>query len=199
VSGALSTAHPDGVLRRVQVFVAAVRPSSTAAVALPAEQEHAAARTTFLIEDYKLKVGWMTSHYDRVMRRLQMFLTLETALAAVLIITQTGELSPAAPYIAFLQVCLSAVWLAVGRSDRHLMRLHIDELRRVGKLLCQDIGVDAHPAVSDLLDDRAHPCGLRERVMESSGNAQPPYGAASIPAMLLAVWIAVLALLLFVV
>jgi hypothetical protein len=76
----------------------------------------------FAGEDYRLKIEYLTGHLTRMWNRFQVFVTLESALVAVLLVE--GKLSDAAPYIAVLELILSVIWFSVGRHDRHLVRIY---------------------------------------------------------------------------
>ncbi len=67
-----------------------------------------------LLEDYKLKVAFATEHAKAVQTQFQVMLTLESALATALIVSNTGSLTKGAPWIAALEAALSAAWAFVG-------------------------------------------------------------------------------------
>jgi hypothetical protein len=51
---------------------------------LEAENDAAKRLREFLVEDYKLKVGYLTEHFSRVWTRFNFFISLETLVAGVL-------------------------------------------------------------------------------------------------------------------
>jgi hypothetical protein len=146
-----------------------------------------------LLEDYKLRVAWATAHYDRIMRRLQMFLTLETAAAAGLIVASSGEVSPAAPWIAGLATLLSVAWLHVGRADRRMIKVYVEQLKRTWKRLTELAGISAseHPAIGTMVGEAQAALGaprLHHRLIEKREVGDIPVGSAVIPAILIVVW-----------
>lgn len=71
-----------------------------------------------LLEDYKLKTSFATDVLNRYQTQGQVLLSLEVAVATVMIISSTGALSTSAKWIALLHVGLSAVWTAIGVVGR---------------------------------------------------------------------------------
>jgi hypothetical protein len=62
----------------------------------------------FLVKDYELKINYFTNHLTRMWTRFGMFVTLESALVAVLIVQ--GSLSDVGTQIAIVEAVVSAIW-----------------------------------------------------------------------------------------
>ncbi|MGN6867193.1 MAG: RipA family octameric membrane protein [Solirubrobacteraceae bacterium] len=81
----------------------------------------------FFVKDYELKATYLTNHLTRLWGRFSMFVTLESALAALMV--AQGKLSHVAPRVAIVSAVLSALWFALGRHDRHLIRIYRQQIR----------------------------------------------------------------------
>ncbi len=68
----------------------------------------------FLVKDYELKIGYFTNHLTRMWTRFGMFVTLETALVAVLIVQ--GKVSSVAVPIAIVEICISVTVVVDGAA-----------------------------------------------------------------------------------
>lgn len=71
-----------------------------------------------LLEDYKLKVAFATEQVNRLQTQFQVMLTLESAAATALVLSNSGSLSPGAKWIAALELVLSIAWLMLGIAGR---------------------------------------------------------------------------------
>jgi hypothetical protein len=71
-----------------------------------------------LLEDYKLKVTFATDQISRLQIQFQVMITLESAVATALIVSNSGSLSQGAKWIALLEVVLSVGWLMIGWAGR---------------------------------------------------------------------------------
>jgi hypothetical protein len=89
--------------------------------------------STVLLEDYKLKVAFATAQIDRMQTQFQVMLTLETALATALIVSNTGSLTRGAKWIVVLEIALSLAWLMVGKSGRSRAVAHRIDLEDAGE------------------------------------------------------------------
>ena len=81
------------------------------------------AKAGALLEDYKLKAGFHGELTNRVQTQFQVMLTLESALATALIVSNTGDLTKGAPFIALLELALSIAWVMVGKAGRDRLRI----------------------------------------------------------------------------
>jgi hypothetical protein len=145
---------------------------------------------TFLVEDYKLKAGYLVQHLSRMWTRFGLFVTLQSGLVAVLLFE--GRLSDSAPYVAIVQAVLSLLWLSMGRHDRHLIRLYKHQVKQSLERLEKDAGVPAGIVpVADVTCTNAklpQTAGLA-RLLEARGAADVPRFPALIPAILLVFWL----------
>ena len=70
----------------------------------------------FLIKGYELKINYFPNHLTRMWTRFGMFVTLESALVAVLIVQ--GSLSDVATQIAIVEAVVSAICFESVRRSR---------------------------------------------------------------------------------
>jgi hypothetical protein len=146
-------------------------------------------KTQLLLEHYKLRVAWATAHYDRIMRRLQLFLTLETAVATAGILSSNHKLSPAAPWIAGLETLLSLAWLSVGRSDRRMLKIYNHQLTDNWTTLAGLASVSGETPIGSVSSITVDPRVGLEVLLEAKSVKDVPYGSALIPLVLVPCWL----------
>ncbi|MFL6200679.1 MAG: hypothetical protein ACJ76J_16005 [Thermoanaerobaculia bacterium] len=75
------------------------------------------------LEDYKLKLGYLTSQFDRLWTRFNFFLSIETALFGFLgyLIFEVKNVR-AVPFVGVIGVVLSTLWYIIGAQDQALVR-----------------------------------------------------------------------------
>jgi hypothetical protein len=100
-------------------------------------------RADALLEDYKLKVAFAIEQTGRMQTQFQVMLTLESALATALIVSNTGDLTPGAKWIALLELGLSLAWVIVGWSGRSRAVEHRRDLDDAGKAWAEAAGFGA--------------------------------------------------------
>lgn len=88
----------------------------------------------FLLEDYKLKVGYLTAHLGRMWTRFNFFLTAEVALVAYLFTAARGD-TPVMRQFIVIEAMLSIIWWGFGAQDRFLVRLYKEQIKDVVKRL----------------------------------------------------------------
>ena len=150
-------------------------------------------RFGFLVKDYELKITYFTNHMTRMWTRFGMFVTLESALVAVLIVQ--GNVSDQAPYVALVELVLSTLWFLLGRHDRRLIRIYRKQIADAAASMPLD---GDYVPVSDVSRTNT---GLGSvtggaRVIESSSANEVPLLPVSVPGFTLVLW-SFLALLLF--
>jgi hypothetical protein len=92
----------------------------------------------FIVEDYKLKVQYLTDHFSRMWNRLSYFLTVELAVFGALgyfLFDSQGRDVRVAPAVAVLGGLTSIAWYVVGAQDRFLVTAYRDDLRGIANLL----------------------------------------------------------------
>jgi hypothetical protein len=104
-------------------------------------------REAALLEDYKLKVSASIAQTERIQTQFQVMLTLESAIATTLIVTNNGNLTKNSPFIAGLLFALSVAWLIVGWTGRNLARDHRDAAADAGRLWADKAGLDPYAYV----------------------------------------------------
>ena len=148
-------------------------------------------KATFASEDYRLRIEYLTGHLTRMWTRFQVFVTLESALVAVLLVE--GKLSDAAPHIAIVQAVLSFIWFLVGRHDRHLVRIYKRQIADAAARL-QTEGLVEH----DYVVVGEVPCTNRtvatevkgiDVLFEGRGASDIPQLPAVVPGILLITWL----------
>jgi hypothetical protein len=93
-----------------------------------------------LLEDYKLKVTFATDQINRLQTQFQVMVTLESAVATALIVSNSGSLSQGAKWIALLEVVLSVGWLMIGWAGRQ----RADDNRRAVEVVGQAWAMSAN-------------------------------------------------------
>jgi hypothetical protein len=94
----------------------------------------------FLIDDYKLKVQYLTDHFSRMWTRLSYFVTVQLALFSALgyvVFDSQGRDLRVVPVVAGLGMVTSLAWYVVGAQDRFLVTAYRGDLRGTAKLLSQ--------------------------------------------------------------
>jgi hypothetical protein len=79
----------------------------------------------FLVEDYKLKLGYLTSQFDRLWTRFNYFLTVEMALfgfMGYLVFDKSNIRS--VPFVGSIGLTVSALWYVIGAEDRALVEAY---------------------------------------------------------------------------
>jgi hypothetical protein len=137
----------------------------------------------FLIKDYELKINYFTNHLTRMWTRFGMFVTLESALVAVLIVQ--GSLSDVATQIAIVEAVVSVIWFMMGRHDRCLIRIYRGQITTAADAL-RKLGLPK--GYRDVIDVSA--AGSRgNRIFEAASAHGVPLLPAALPALLVVGWL----------
>ena len=79
----------------------------------------------FLTDDYKLKVGYLTDHMQRMWTRFNFFITIQSGLVGGLVLaSDSGKFTKSALYFLIAEAVLSVVWWVFGAQDRHLVTVY---------------------------------------------------------------------------
>lgn len=93
----------------------------------------------FLLEDYKLKTDFLKTQFERLWKRFELFLVIESALFAFFfkfLLTGEGEpLRANAWLFGVLGLVSSLLGLLFGAQDRYLVRSYREAVRRAGEQL----------------------------------------------------------------
>ncbi len=92
------------------------------------------------MQDYKLKVEYLSAQFQRMWTRFNLFLTLETGLMAILFLRDAGRLTRLAVPLAIAEAIISGIWFIVGLQDRCLVRVYRAHIQRAASHLA-DINV----------------------------------------------------------
>jgi hypothetical protein len=98
----------------------------------------------FLIDDYKLKVGYLEKQFDRMWTRFSFFTTVEVALVGALayfLFDPANRNVAAAPYPIVLGIVISALWYIVGAEDRYLVSAYRADLKAMARVLADKLGL----------------------------------------------------------
>jgi hypothetical protein len=79
----------------------------------------------FLVEDYRLKLDYLKSQFDRMWTRFNFFLSIEVALFGFLGWLVFDKATPNASTLpASLGLAVSALWYVIGTQDRFLVEFY---------------------------------------------------------------------------
>lgn len=81
---------------------------------------------SFLLEDYRQKVAYLTAQFGRMWNRFNYFVVLESALTGFLL---NNKFWDNAVYFALTEMLLSFIWWSLGAQDRFLVRLYRDDVK----------------------------------------------------------------------
>lgn len=96
----------------------------------------------FLVNDYELKIGYLTQHFSRMWTRFNYFVGIESALVGGKLIFGNGKLSPE---VAIVGAIVSLVWYVMGAEDRFLVRLYRGHVKDAADLIAEAMwNADAH-------------------------------------------------------
>lgn len=96
-------------------------------------------KADFLFEDYKFKLDYLTSQYDRLWRRFDFFLSVELALFGFLgYLTFNARLPEATILPALLGLTVSILWYVVGAQDRRLVEVYRDRVNAAASRFAED-------------------------------------------------------------
>lgn len=100
----------------------------------------------FLLEDYKLKAQYLTTHFARMWTRFNFFLTIESALFAFsLDRSQTAYIW----LISLAGVLISLAWYFFGAADNYLVEVYRRQTAYAFHLLRQMLELPASDAFAD--------------------------------------------------
>jgi hypothetical protein len=79
----------------------------------------------FLLQDYQLKVRYVSDHFQRMWTRFNFFLTIEGAVLGALVFSSEKR----DWWLGLYGMLVSAVWYLFGAQDRFLVRLYRTQVR----------------------------------------------------------------------
>jgi hypothetical protein len=80
----------------------------------------------FLVQDYELKVRYLSDQFQRMWTRFNFFLTLEGAALGALFLSERRDW-----WLGLYGIMISAVWFLFGGQDRFLVRLYRTQVSEV--------------------------------------------------------------------
>ena len=150
------------------------------------------------LEDYKLKLGYLTAEFDRLWTRFNFLLSLETALFGFLGVAVLEHAWWHAALIPILLgVAVSGLWYVVGAQDRALVEEYRTRADRAADRVARAPGrgwfAEEHPAqaVGDVTHDRFS--WYRQATSVTRLPALVGFALLCLWALLLAAWIVALA------
>jgi hypothetical protein len=93
---------------------------------------------TFLLEDYRQKVSYLTAHLQRMWTRFNFFLTIQFGLLAFLF-TSNRDLSNVALYFATAEAVVALLWYVFGAQDRYLVLLYRQHVKDAAQKLVSQV------------------------------------------------------------
>ncbi|MCW9708139.1 RipA family octameric membrane protein [Fodinibius salsisoli] len=94
----------------------------------------------FLIEDYKLKVNYLTSHFSRMWTRFNFFLTVQTGIFGFwgyLLFDANNQNAELSIIPTVLGLFISLLWFFVGAQDRALVKGYRDDIKFIAEKIAQ--------------------------------------------------------------
>lgn len=117
----------------------------------------------FRLEDYKLKVGHLNGHSERMWTRFNYFITIEAALIGLFAIGGAGAVGRYALWATLAEAMISIAWWAVGARDRFLWKAFDANVRRAaGALVVAGIPIDFYESGIHARPPRYLPVGELE-------------------------------------
>jgi len=104
----------------------------------------------FLLEDYRLKVQYLTDQFQRMWNRFQFLLSLETVLAGLFFAPLSGARAVSAPSFAVVGIAVSLFWYVVGAEDRFLVETYRAQVKDAAKDVAVDVKVEGYTYVGEL-------------------------------------------------
>ena len=105
----------------------------------------------FLMEDYRLKVSYLTSHLQRMWTRFNFFITIQSGLLAFLF-TSNRDLTSVALYFACAEAVIAFIWYVFGAQDRYLFLMYRSQIETTANKLAK-LTQKSDPDNRDLLED----------------------------------------------
>jgi len=98
----------------------------------------------FLTDDYKLKVGYLTDHMQRMWTRFNFFITIQSGLVGGLVLaSDSGKFTKSALYFLIAEAVLSVVWWVFGAQDRHLVTVYRRQIEQAWDLLSRSPSLES--------------------------------------------------------
>jgi len=104
---------------------------------------------SFLLDDYRQKVSYLTAHLQRMWTRFNFFLTIQSGLLAFLF-TSNRDLSSVALYFALAEATVALLWYIFGAQDRYLVLLYRQHVKLAAEKLVGQLKA-SHPTAEDIL------------------------------------------------
>lgn len=106
---------------------------------------------SFLLDDYRQKVGYLTAHLQRMWTRFNFFLTIQSGLLAFLF-TSNRDLSSVALYFALAEAAVALLWYVFGAQDRYLVLLYRQHVKQAAEKLVGELKA-SHPTAEGTLSN----------------------------------------------
>jgi hypothetical protein len=87
--------------------------------------------TDFLLEDYKLKIGYLTAQFGRMWNRFQYFIVFEGVLSTVFFGFIKERRNADAGWVAVTGATVAACWYVFGAQDKRLVEVYRSQIRYV--------------------------------------------------------------------
>jgi hypothetical protein len=109
-------------------------------------------KVAFALEDYKLKVQYVTDQFSRMWNRFSFLLSLETAMVSVAIFHVGGVnlIGPHRIVAAVAGIVTGLFWYVVGAEDRYLVVLYRAQIRQIHDFLTNQLDMAEYPAAGEV-------------------------------------------------
>lgn len=145
----------------------------------------------FFVEDYKLRIDYLSAHHNRMWTRFNFFLTLQSGLIAFMLLKDNAGLSNVAPLVLFALMVLSLIWWLFGAQDRWLSHAYRESINDAAKVLREKLQLSDYVAVGDYRAsfDSEQPTILKNPVQWYRRYASITRLAAYVPLLTLIIWL----------
>jgi hypothetical protein len=98
----------------------------------PSGSPEALPRREFLLNDYELKIRYLTDQFSRMWTRFNYFVTIESALVGGKFVFGNGNITP---QLAIIGAGVSLIWYVMGAEDRFLVRVYRKQVEDAAALV----------------------------------------------------------------
>jgi hypothetical protein len=124
----------------------------------------------FLVEDYKLKVQYLTDHFSRMWTRFNFFLTINSALFAFSVQKETAAF---VLLFVFAGLILSALWYFFGATDNYLVDVYRKQVGTTYYLLgSKDNDLEKFQSREDLREVYSYVGDIKAKYRNQKGGAE---------------------------
>lgn len=105
----------------------------------------------FLEKDYELKINFLVAQFDRVWKRFQFFLTIQSGLMVVYLGLKIDSQFFDSLHIPLIGVFLCLIWFVLGSQDKYVIELYRLHVKKAGIQLLDNINQDNEFQISEII------------------------------------------------